>query len=228
MPRSGFAAVAAIALATAIAGCGSSGGNGSGSHGSGSNAGGGSASGSAVVAVYGMPTGNSLTETAGQPDQVLASLTHEGLTRTALNGTTPEPALATSWSSNAAGTVWTFKLRKGVKWQDGKPFTADDVKYTFDTLTGGKVRSIATGYLALVKKTAVVDPDTVKVTLKAPQTGFPRSVGYNTFIVPKHLLQSQDPNKPSAYLKDPIGTGPFEFQSASAGTSVIVRRNPNR
>lgn len=177
------------------------------------------------MAVPGMPTGNSITMPAGRPDQVMASLIQEGLTRTAIDSTEPDPALAESWTSNESGTEWTFKLREGVTWHDGEPFTADDVKFTYDLFTSGTVRSNSAGYLRLVESTEVIDPHTVKVTLSAPQTGFPRAVGYNVFIVAEHLLDGVDPNSPIEYLENPTGTGPFKFESKSVGTSVTVERN---
>jgi peptide/nickel transport system substrate-binding protein len=78
------------------------------------------------------------------------------------------PMLATSWKPNANGSVWTFSLRKGVKWHDGKPFTSADVVATMDRLaTAGLKASLAPG------ATRAVDPLTVEMTLLAADGNFP-------------------------------------------------------
>ena len=101
-----------------------------------------------------------------------------------------QPMLALSWKPNADGSVWTFKLRDGVTFHNGKQMTADDVVYTFKQLSDPKVASNAlstfTGVLtpAGVKK---VDPTTVEFHLESPNGNFPYLVSsdnYNAIIVP--------------------------------------------
>ena len=86
-----------------------------------------------------------------------------------------KPMLAESWKPNADGSVWTFVLRKGVKWHDGSAFTSADVVATMDRLAGSNLKaSIAAG------STKAVDDFTVQITLLSPDGQFPQQVGaYN-------------------------------------------------
>ena len=72
--------------------------------------------------------------------QVLKTM-FNALVRYSKKDLSPEPDLATSWSVSSNGLEWTFKLRDGVKWHDGKPFTAADVKFTYDAIANPKVTS---------------------------------------------------------------------------------------
>lgn len=158
--------------------------------------------------------------------QVLKTM-FNGLVKYSKTDLRPEPDLATSWSTSADGLVWTFKLRDGVKWHDGAPFTAEDVKFTFDAIVDPKVHSYLKSNLAGVTGTEVVDATTVRIRLSEPIASFPEILGYLNFIVPKHLLQPQDLNKPEAFMRAPVGTGPFRFKEAQAGSYVIVEANPS-
>jgi peptide/nickel transport system substrate-binding protein len=122
------------------------------------------------------------------------------------------PVLATSWKPNADASVWTFKLRRGVKFHDGQPMTADDVVYSYKLQSNPKAASNAlstfTGVLSPsgVRK---VDDFTVAFHLDAPNGNFPylcSSDNYNMIIIPK----GYDPTK---WPKSFIGTGPFKLKS---------------
>ena len=120
-----------------------------------------------------------------------------------------EPVLATSWKSNDAGDVWTFKLRDGVTFNNGQPMTADDVVYSFQSQTDPKVyvnaSSVFSGVLTNdgVKK---IDDTTVEFNLEAPNGNFPyliSSDNYNMIIVPNGTDYAK-------WVKTFIGTGPFK------------------
>ncbi|MFQ5896074.1 MAG: ABC transporter substrate-binding protein [Nitrospinota bacterium] len=123
------------------------------------------------------------------------------------------PDLATSYDVSDGGTVYTFHLRKGVKWHDGKPFTAADVKATFDRVLDPKFRSPRCGSTLLkpiVKSVQVVDDYTVKFTLKFPAGTFIPSVASAWCrIAAKHILEKYG-NLRTA--KTAIGTGPFKLK----------------
>jgi len=135
--------------------------------------------------------------------------------------------LATSWSWNADRTQLTFKLREGVKWHDGKPFTSADVVCTFDALTG-KV----TGETAMrknprkvwyknLKETKANGPLEVTFMLEAPQPSFIAMLasGY-TPVYPCHATAAQMRTRP-------IGTGPFMFAEFKRNESIKLVKNPN-
>jgi peptide/nickel transport system substrate-binding protein len=133
---------------------------------------------------------------------------------------TLKPVLATSWSSNSAATVWTFKIRQGVKFHDGHSLTADDVVYTFQTLTNKGANPTLAG---VVQPSGVVKVDdfTVAFHLEAPNGNFPYLVSsdnYNTIIMAK----GQDPG---TWVKSFPGTGPFVFKSYTANVGASFTRN---
>ncbi len=134
------------------------------------------------------------------------------------------PMLATSWSSNSNGTVWTFNLRKGVRFHSGKLLTADDVVYSISQLADPKLGSNALSTFKGVlepKGVVKVDNHTVTFHLNAPNGNFPyllSSDNYNAIIVP----HGSDPAK---YHKTFEGTGPFTFESYTPGRGASFIRN---
>ena len=79
-----------------------------------------------------------------------------------------EPVLAESWTTAADGKTWTFKLRRGVKFHNGRDFTAEDVKFTYERILDPKVGSGGRGYLSAIDQIEVVDPHTVRIVTKQP------------------------------------------------------------
>ncbi len=133
------------------------------------------------------------------------------------------PELATSWVWNEAKTSLTFKLRDGVKWHDGKPFTAADVKCTWDMVSGlapGKIRkSPRKEWFANVREIAVANDREVTFHLNRPQPSLLSMLasGYSP-VYPCHI--------PSADMRSkPIGTGPFKFVEFRMNEIVRLTRN---
>jgi peptide/nickel transport system substrate-binding protein len=136
----------------------------------------------------------------------------------------PEPRLAESWKPNADGSVWTFKLRQGVKFHDGKTMDAEDVASTFDRLAdpdvGSNALSVFTGVLSKGGAKAV-DASTVEFQLDAPNGNFPyltSSDNYNAIILPKDY--------DGDWEKTFIGTGPWKLERFEQGVGVTLV--PNR
>lgn len=178
------------------------------------------------VAVPATPTGYPILQAGGLADNIVGKFLTEGLTRYAEDSlTTVVPSLATSWEANEDATVWTFELREDVTWHDGEPFTAEDVAFTFDLITTEGIGARSAGQIASLQSVEVVDDYTVEMTFAEPHSTLPIMVAYNMGILPKHILADQDPSEPTAYLENPIGTGPFEFESGTAGSSWVMTRN---
>jgi peptide/nickel transport system substrate-binding protein len=137
------------------------------------------------------------------------------------------PDLAKSWKVSKSGLVWTFNLRKDVYWHDGRKFTADDVKFTFDTILNPKINSVRRGdYIIDGKpiKFRVIDKYTIKAILPKPFSPFLASAGMG--ILPKHLLEGNELDM-AKFNSNPVGTGPFKFVEYKTGDHVLVRRNPD-
>src|SRR6266536_6656805 len=133
--------------------------------------------------------------------------------------------LATSWSWNKDDTALTFQLRQDVKWHDGKPFTAADVKCTWDLLLDKlpdklRLNPRKTGYENLTDITTNGDYE-VTFKLKRPQPAFPMLLaGGFSAIYPCHITATQ-------MRQHPIGTGPFKFVEFKPNEGIKVTRNPD-
>jgi peptide/nickel transport system substrate-binding protein len=133
------------------------------------------------------------------------------------------PDLATSWSWNEDGTALTFPLRKGVRWHDGKPFTARDVKCTWDLVTDTgpeklRVNPRKETWRNLDHVTTGGDHE-VTFHLKRPQPALPMQIA-TIAIYPCHV-------SPREMRQHPIGTGPFKFVAFKPNEYVKVTRNPD-
>jgi peptide/nickel transport system substrate-binding protein len=134
------------------------------------------------------------------------------------------PVLATSWSANSAGDVWTFKIRQGVKFHNGAALTADDVVYTYQLHANPKNGSNAlSAFGGVLASTGVVKVDdyTVEFHLEAPNGNFPyltSSDNYNMIILPKGY-------SPAEWQSTFIGTGPFVLGSYTAKSGATFTRN---
>jgi peptide/nickel transport system substrate-binding protein len=132
--------------------------------------------------------------------------------------------LAESWDISPDGLTITFKLRRGVKWQDGTPFTAHDVMFTYQVMIDPKTPTAYGGDYKQVKKAKVLDDCTFQVTYPKP---FAPALGSWTLaILPKHLLEGKDITK-SPLARRPVGTGPYKFEEWRAGDKIILSYNPD-
>jgi peptide/nickel transport system substrate-binding protein len=127
----------------------------------------------------------------------------------------PAPALATDAEPNKDASVWKFKLRKGVTWHDGSPFTADDVVYTINTWANEE--NYFSGFannIIDVKKVRKLDPFTVEVPLLRPCAPFlGMTTWYNAYIIKNGTTD----------FSNPQGTGPFSFVSFQPGKSSVYK-----
>ncbi len=134
----------------------------------------------------------------------------------------PVPDLATSWTVSADRLIYTFALRKDVKWHDGNPFTANDVKFTIEQSLDPKNNSKIQERFEEIKEVQIINPYTVKIVLKHP---FPRLLDVMaTGVIPKHLLAGKDINN-ARFNMAPIGTGPFKYSKWEKGQYLILTAN---
>ena len=128
--------------------------------------------------------------------------------------------LAESWDISKDGLVITFHLRKGVKWTDGVAFTADDVKFGYDTIVNEKTPSAYKEDFLQVKKAEVVDKYTLRVTYEKPFA--PALMSWSGLVVlPKHLLEGKDITKVE-FGRNPIGLGPYKLKKWTPGQELIL------
>lgn len=131
-----------------------------------------------------------------------------------------QPLLAESFEANADASVWTFKLRKGVNWHNGKPVTADDVVATINHHRGEDSKSSMKAFANQVKDIKAADPHTVVLTLKAGNADYPFILSTGAFsIVPSENGKAQPTSG--------IGSGPYMLEKYDAGVIAKLKKNPN-
>jgi peptide/nickel transport system substrate-binding protein len=132
----------------------------------------------------------------------------------------PVPELAESWEASPDAVKWTFKLRNGVEFHNGKTMDADDVVYSFDAHRGEDTKSAAKGVVDPIVDIKADGKSTVVFTLKEGNADFPFIASdYHIPVVPKGT-------KGKDYEKG-IGTGPFTMQAWEPGVRFLGKRNPN-
>lgn len=135
------------------------------------------------------------------------------------------PRLATEWDVSEDGKTYTFKLREGVKWSDGEPFSAEDVVFTLNTF--GPFNTYLTKLMPLVEEASATDANTFVLKLKQPLTATLDLFDKEVFpLMPKHIYDGQDVATHPANLA-PVGLGPFKFDSWQSGQSITFVRNEN-
>ncbi|MDY6066011.1 MAG: ABC transporter substrate-binding protein [Finegoldia sp.] len=133
------------------------------------------------------------------------------------------PDLAESYEVSEDGKVITFKLKKA-KWHDGEDLTADDVKWTFDTIKAKE--GFAAPSLADIQEVKVVDDSTVEFHLSAPNAGILGAIAWQgTYIMPSHLYKDSEDWLEADASKNPVGSGPFKFVEYKPGESITLEKN---
>jgi peptide/nickel transport system substrate-binding protein len=141
----------------------------------------------------------------------------EGLTRMGPDGSV-QPGLAESWEISEDGLVYTFNLHDGVTFHDGATFSGDDVKFSLERAMAEDSTNPQKMLFAAIDSVEVVDPQTVRVTLKHPQGSFPWNMAWGEAAI-------VSPASADTNMENPVGTGPFRFESWSRGSAIRLVRN---
>ena len=132
------------------------------------------------------------------------------------------PALAESWSFDEDSCMYTFNLRKNVRWHDGEIFTADDVRFTIEAIMNPDNGSENAADYEDIEEIIVADDYTVSFKLSAPNVAFPEYMTMS--ILPEHKLRGEDMQE-SDFFRSPIGTGPYKLESWDEGQAITLIRN---
>jgi peptide/nickel transport system substrate-binding protein len=139
-----------------------------------------------------------------------------------LPGNNMAPCLAESWKESSDGLVYEFKLREGLRFHNGDPFTAEDVKFSFARYRGVSAKILH----ERVKAVEIVDPHRVRFVLNSPWPDF--LVFYATpatgaaWIVPKKYIEKVGED---GFARQPVGLGPMRFVRMSPGTELVLEAN---
>ncbi|MDF2830340.1 MAG: ABC-type dipeptide transport system, periplasmic component [Mycobacterium sp.] len=176
--------------------------------------------------------GNLIAAIAGEPDQLDPQKTSSYFSFEVLENVFDtlvepdenlemQPALAESWTVSPDQLTWTFRLRDGVTWHDGSPFTADDVVYSYRRIIDEKLSNV--DKFSAVTDVTAPDPSTVVVRVKEPTPNLLTNLGgfKGMAIVSRRNVESGE------IATRPMGTGPFSFASQRSGDSITLSANPN-
>lgn len=132
-----------------------------------------------------------------------------------------KPALAESWETSDDNLTWTFKLRSGVTWHDGSPFTSEDVVYSYRRIIDEKLGNAYR--ITAITAIEAPDPNTVVIRVSRPAANLLASLGgyKGMAIVNRANVESGE------ITRKPIGTGPFKVQNYAAGESIALESNPD-
>ncbi|SFH83861.1 peptide ABC transporter substrate-binding protein [Bradyrhizobium sp. Gha] len=122
------------------------------------------------------------------------------------------------------GLNWRIRLRDDVRWHDGKPFSAEDVKFTLELIMNPNFRSWRTAGHALVRDIKVISPTEISWRMEEPFAPY-LSFLTETFIVPKHVLEKEANPNSAAFNQAPVGTGPFKWGERIAGDHLELVAN---
>lgn len=153
----------------------------------------------------------------------LTVLIYQGLFYEGADGTA-EPLLAKSYEVSDDGKTYTIKLREGVKFHNGEDMTAEDVAYSYDYIRNPDNGSPGAGDFAIIDKVEVVDPMTVRFTLKSPNASLPMTLG-NKYggVVPKGYFDTEGAQ--NRMNSESVGTGPFKLVQYNPNSNLVMEKN---
>ena len=132
--------------------------------------------------------------------------------------------LAEFWTVSEDGLTLTFVLRPNIRWHDGTPLTAEDVRFTYQKLIDPAVHTPFASSYEMVDAVEVVDPRTIRVHYREPFA--PAMESWMMGVIPKHLLEHEDLNT-TTFLRHPVGSGPYRFVRWKTGELIELAANPD-
>src|SRR5207247_5112705 len=133
------------------------------------------------------------------------------------------PGLATEWKLQGQ-TTWAFKLRQGVKWHNGDPFTSADAKFSIERTYDPTAKTMVATALSTIERIEAPDAGSLMIHTKKPDPLLPaRLAFYGGQIVPKKYLESAGPD---TFNAKPVGTGPVRFVSWTKDDKAVFDANP--
>jgi peptide/nickel transport system substrate-binding protein len=174
-----------------------------------------------------------LHTSTGTKDQLGASLITEPLLSYLPDGNliptlaAEVPSIDNGGLAQDLGSV-TYKLKEGVLWSDGQPFTADDVVFTWQWITNPENSAVFIKVYQIISNVEAIDPLTVKITFTSPQIAWyvPFTGSYIGAVYPKHVLEAGKAAY-DAFILKPTGTGPYVVDSFTVNDQAICKVNPN-
>ena len=135
------------------------------------------------------------------------------------------PNLVEAYEISSDGLIFTFHLKEGLKWHDGKPLTTADVKFTYDVIMDPKSGAVnkRAGY-ETVKKLEIIDETTFKVYYEEPYA--PALIRWTMTVIPKHIFEEEFNSGKfanSIYNTKPVGNGPFELEAWESNKRVVLK-----
>ena len=119
----------------------------------------------------------------------------------------------------------TWKLRPGITWHDGTPFTSADVKFTVDAINGPNYNPESTDGFDRI--TSVDTPDPLTAVVHYREVYAPYALQFIRGMLPKHVLEGRDIDRASDYNRAPLGTGPYRVAEWKTGEYILLERVPN-
>jgi peptide/nickel transport system substrate-binding protein len=189
-----------------------------------------------VIATFGAPkTFNPITANESSSDDIIRLL-FSGLVGIEAPTQQIKPALAESWDVEADQKTWTFRLRKGLRWSDGQPLTADDVVFTWEVIYDTNIVNVTVDSLRVDGKNFEVsklDDHTVRIVTPEVYAPFLHNAAVKA-ILPRHILAKAVAEKrfEAAYgvnsrPTEVVGSGPFRLKEYKPGQHTLVERNPH-
>jgi peptide/nickel transport system substrate-binding protein len=155
-------------------------------------------------------------------DTVIANFFYDFLLWRTVDGKLA-PRLAESWRP-VNDTTWEFKLRRGVRFHNGEPLTADAVKFTYDRVLDPENKIAGRGQLSTIQEIKVIDPLTVHFVTKAPDPTLASATTFRQPIIPPRYFKEVGDVQ---FAARPVGTGPYIFKEWIKDSRIVAEANPN-